>query len=328
MKKNIRIITLVYWFLLVYIIAALGWWYIALIRQNENIYNTVIASAREEIVQKDISQADYDKRLEEAASFFRRKKVQYVGEGLTFFIVILIGAIYVYRSLRKQILVTAQQQNFVMAVTHELKTPIAVTKLNLETMLKRQLDDSHKEKLIQNSISETNRLNDLINNILLTSQFDGDSYIMNEEELSLTQLVQQTVKEFQLRFPNRKLELLTDGDFTISGDKLLLNIAITNLIENAIKYSPKESTVYVDVSDEGDRYTVEITDEGYGIPDEEKRKIFDKFYRVGDENTRKTKGTGLGLFLVKKILEDHNADITLVDNTPHGSIFAINFLKQ
>jgi K+-sensing histidine kinase KdpD len=327
MKKNVRIITVAYWFLLVYIIAALGWWYIALQKQNQAVYKTLLNDAKEQRQRNDITEEQYQEQLAFTEKAFKRKNFQYMGEGITFFLLIILGAAYVYRSLRKQIKVTAQQQNFLMAVTHELKTPIAVTKLNLETILKRQLSDSQKEKLIQNTINETNRLNDLISNILLTSQIDGGSYILNKDKFSLSELVQQTVREFMVRFPNRKFEAHIDDDIYIVGDKLLLSIAINNLVENAIKYSPKESTIYIDLSQEGEQNILEITDEGFGIPDEEKRKVFDKFYRVGNENTRKTKGTGLGLFLTRRILEDHNADISLTDNTPHGSIFAVNFKK-
>lgn len=328
MKKNVRIITVAYWLLLIYTIAALGWWYIALYKQNQSVYKTLLYELKEERSRNDISEEQYQERLAFTEKAFTRKNFQYMGEGLTFFLVIILGAAYVYRSLRKQIKVTAQQQNFLMAVTHELKTPIAVTRLNLETILKRQLTDSQKEKLIQNTINETNRLNDLISNILLTSQIDGGSYILNEDEFSLSELAQQTVREFLVRFPSRNIEAHIDDDIYIVGDRLLLSIAINNLVENAIKYSPKESTIYIDLSQEDERNILEITDEGFGIPDEEKRKVFDKFYRVGNENTRKTKGTGLGLFLTRKILEDHNADITLTDNTPHGSIFAVNFNKH
>lgn len=327
MQRKIRNISMLFWVLFIYIIAALGWWYISLQQQNTLIHVKMLEDARLEKSLGMINESRYQEEVHESNDYFRRKQVQFIGEGGIFLLMIIIGGVLVYRSLKKQMMVTAQQQNFVMAVTHELKTPIAVARLNLETIRKRKLEEAQQDKLIQNTINETGRLNDLINNILLASQIEGGRYLINEEDIELSELTRQTVKEFTLRFPDRKIEDSIKDGIIIPGDKLLLGIAINNLLENAIKYSPKESTVYVDLDDEGERYSLEITDEGYGIPDEEKRKVFDKFYRVGDENTRKTKGTGLGLYLTRKILDDHNADITLADNTPHGSIFAINFLK-
>jgi signal transduction histidine kinase len=328
MQKKIRNISFVFWMLLIYIIAALGWWYIALQNINKNIYSTAVSEAKEELGYQRISLQQHDELLHKAENIFNRKTAQYIGEGSIFLLIILIGAVFVFRSLKKQLLVTAQQQNFVMAVTHELKTPIAVAKLNLETLLKRKLEEPQKEKLIQNTIGEINRLNDLINNILLASQIEGGNYILNEEPVNLSELSRKIVKDFSIRFPERKTETGIEENIFVRGDKMLLEIAINNIVENAIRYSPRESTIYVDLTDEDDRYSLEITDEGYGIPEEEKVKVFNKFYRIGNENTRKTKGTGLGLFLTKKILQDHNAGISLSDNTPHGSIFAINFFKS
>lgn len=327
MKKQIRMVTVVYWLLLAYILAALTWWYISLLQQNEVIHRTRIHESEQQLKQKNSTVQAHSFQKTTIQRYRERKKLQYLGEGLTFLIVILIGAFYVYRSIRKQILLTAQQQNFIMAVTHELKTPIAITRLNLETLLKRQLEELQREKLVQNSLSETQRLDDLINNILLSSQIESGSYLLNEEEINLSEMLGKLVNDFARRFPQRNFETGIEEKVMVRGDRLLLGIAFSNLIENALKYSPKESPVYIHVTDEGERCSVEITDEGYGIPDTEKRKVFDKFYRIGNENRRSTKGTGLGLFLTRKILEDHGADIVLSDNTPHGCIFGVNFLK-
>ena len=113
----------------------------------------------------------------------------------------------------------------------------------------------------------------------------------------------------------------------IRGDKLLLHLLFNNLIENAIKYSPAKEPVYVTLTMERTPVFV-VKDLGAGIPDGEKKKIFGKFYRTGSENTRKAKGTGLGLFLSHKIAEDHGAIISVRDNQPTGSIFIIEFNKR
>ena len=106
---------------------------------------------------------------------------------------------------------------------------------------------------------------------------------------------------------------------------MLLQLLISNLVENAVKYSPKTSVVNVQLSRVKNGWNFSVKDEGVGIPEEEKDKVFEKFYRVGNENTRTTKGTGLGLFLCRKIAADHGATISITANQPAGSIFTVNF---
>jgi two-component system sensor histidine kinase CiaH len=218
-----------------------------------------------------------------------------------------------------------QQQNFMMAVTHELKTPIAVARLNLETMQKYSLDPEKQNKLIRITLEETSRLNFLTNNILIASQLEGGGYQFLKEELDLSDLLKDCMHDFRNRFPEREFSEQIEPDAEIKGDPLLLQILINNLLENAIKYSPKESPITATLKKTDSVLQLEIADEGPGIPDEEKKKIFSKFYRIGSEATRKTKGTGLGLYLCSKIADDHNADILVTNNAPHGSIFVVQF---
>jgi two-component system, OmpR family, sensor histidine kinase CiaH len=314
------VITVVYWFLLIYIIAALSWWYIALEKQNQAMTDYKML----ELVKDD---PQYESKVSQLNNEHNRKHAQYIGEGLTFLLITLVGAIFVYRSVRKQVKFSRQQQNFMMAVTHELKTPIAIIKLGLETLQKRKLEEDKQQRFIGQALQETNRLNTLTNNILLAAQFDSGNLNSEKEEINLSVLTDGCVQDFLQRFPNRTIEFSIEPGKFIYGDTLLIQIAINNLIENALKYSPEDSTVQVDLTDEGERINVEISDEGVGISDEEKNRVFDKFYRVGNENIRKTKGTGLGLYLTKKIIEDHGAEINITDNTPAGTIFGLNFYK-
>ncbi len=176
-SKKLTLVTVVYWILLSYIVAALIWWFIALEKQNQNITNVRLL----ELVKDDPQYLEKAIRIEEAK---KRKTAQYIGEGLTFLALILVGAVFVFRAARKQLLLSQQQQNFMMAVTHELKTPIAVTRLNLETLQRRKLDDEKQQKLISNTIQEANRLNILCNNILLAAQLDAGAYATNKEEIN------------------------------------------------------------------------------------------------------------------------------------------------
>ena len=111
------------------------------------------------------------------------------------------------------------------------------------------------------------------------------------------------------------------------GEELLLELLISNLIENAVKYSPKASPVQVSLVTKDDTIKLSISDNGPGITANEKEKVFEKFYRIGSEETRTAKGTGLGLFLCRQIAKDHKAIITLKDNENKGSIFTVTFKK-
>lgn len=307
-----------FWILLGYVIAALIWWFISLERQNQEMAGLKLSQLKKDHPQ-------YTAQYNGIMELRKRGTAKYIGEGITFLALILVGAFFVYRSIRKQMEYNSLQQNFMMAITHELKTPIATTRLSLETVLRRKLDEVQQQKLLLSALSETNRLNILTNNILLASQMEEKNFQRDNEDINLADIVETVVSDYKNRFPQRTIEASADKDIFFQGDELLLQIALSNLIDNALKYAPKESPVYVDLMDENDIIQVKVSDEGPGVPDEEKKRIFEKFYRSGNETTRKAKGTGLGLYLTRKIIRDHNGDIFVMDNTPHGSIFVIQF---
>jgi K+-sensing histidine kinase KdpD len=266
----------------------------------------------------------YTQQLKKIEIEKERKTVQYISEGAVFFLLIVLGAVWVFRSVRRQFQQSQQQQNFMMAITHELKTPIAVARLNLETLLKHKLPEEQQQKLISNTLEEAGRLNTLCNNLLLASTIETGNYQLTTEKIDLSEVVTESVNDFSMRFPKRKINITLLPGIFFTGDRLMLQMAINNLLDNAIKYSGKEENIYIHLTKEDEQIKLLIKDEGKGIPDEEKNKIFDKFYRVGNLHTREAKGTGLGLYLTKKIIEQHNGHISVTNNIPGGSIFEIN----
>lgn len=299
-------------------VAAFIWWYVALVQQNELLTATKI----ETLVAT--GKAD-PKHIDAIEAFAARKTKQYIGEGLTFLMLFLLGAIYVYRSLLKQLKYSALQQNFMMAVTHELKTPIAVTQLNLETILKRDLKTEQQQQLIQNSLKETKRLDALCNNILLASQLDMGQYESNKQLVDLSAISKQCIQSFEERYPKRKCIVQIQADIQMHGEPLLLQLLLNNLLDNANKYAEADTPITIDIQQNDAQIELTVKDEGVGIALEERSKIFDKFYRVGAEQTRSTKGTGLGLYLCKKIVTFHNGQILVQPNQPKGSIFIVQF---
>ncbi|HRP56456.1 ATP-binding protein, partial [Agriterribacter sp.] len=274
-RKKLTVITIVYWFLLTYIVTALIFWFLSLVRQSTQMSEYKLLQLKKDA-------PDYSARVNEIEDEERRKIAQYIGEGSTFLLLILVGAVFVYQATRRQILLTTQQQNFMMAITHELKTPIAVTKLNIETLLKRKLEETQQQKLLNNALQESNRLNDLCDNILLASQIDSGNYLPDKEMISLGKLVEESTAYFKALFPYQRIEESIEEDVYVKGDRLLLQLAVNNLIENAIKYSEKQKPVTVVLQKSGAAVQLQIKDQGKGIAQKEKKKIFEKFYRAGD----------------------------------------------
>jgi signal transduction histidine kinase len=297
-------------------VAAFIWWYVALVKQNDLLTATKIEmlNAKGEVSQQHIASIQ---------AFATRKTKQYIGEGLTFLLLFLLGAIYVYRSLLKQLKYSTLQQNFMMAVTHELKTPIAVTQLNLETIVKRDLQPEQQQHLIENTLKETKRLDALCNNILLASQFETGQYENSKQVVDLSSIAIQCIQSFEERYTNRQCIRSIDAAVKLQGEPLLLQLMINNLLDNANKYAAPETPIFIDLHVAGTEIDLTVKDQGIGIAPEERSKVFDKFYRVGAEQTRTTKGTGLGLYLCKKIVKFHAGTILVKPNQPKGSIFVV-----
>jgi two-component system sensor histidine kinase CiaH len=318
-RKKLAFVTVIYWFLLAYIMAALVWWFVSLEQQNKAMTDLRLSELNP-------SAANFEAKKAEVLEYQERKHAQYVGEGIIFMLLIWVGAVFVYLGAMRYLKLGQQQQNFMMAVTHELKTPIAIARLNIETLQRRHLDASQKDRILQQTLNETERLNDLCDNILLASRFDSGTIQSHYEEVSLNELVSESVDQFSTRFPDREI-IFQQGtrNVMMMGDRTLLRMMMNNLIENALKYAPKSEPIKLSITTEKNQVQISVADLGKGIPIEERRKVFDKFYRMGNEKTRQTKGTGLGLYLVNRIAADHKGTIEIKDNIPQGSIFIISF---
>jgi two-component system, OmpR family, sensor histidine kinase CiaH len=317
-KQKLALATSAYWFMLSYIVAALIWWFVSLMNQSRQMTNY-------KLVELKADDPAYITKVETIRGEEKRATTKYVGEGATFLLLIGLSAVFVYRAVRKQIKMASQQQNFMMAITHELKTPIAIAKLNLETLQKHKLDEQKQQKLINMTLQETDRLNTLTNNILISAQLEGGGYKIAKELIDFSTLTENCIKEYIQRFNEHSWRVNIMPAITIMGDTLLLQMLINNLVDNAVKYGARHGEVNIVLQQINNKPQLQVKDNGPGIANEEKQKIFNRFYRIGNEAVRKTKGTGLGLYLCKKIAADHNAAITVTDNKPTGAIFTIDF---
>src|SRR6202012_380042 len=258
-----------------------------------------------------------------------------LGEGSMFILVFTVGAISLHKAIGKERKLQEQKKNFLLSVTHELKSPLASIKLLLQTIQKRDLTKQQIQDFIAKSLLDIERLDDMVENMLLASKIDNRSYTFPKANFNLSVLVDNIVNRLQLNKCDINEQLINaeiEPKIEFTGDKFALTSVVTNLIENAIKYSGPCEVVDVKLYSREGKIYLEVADHGIGIADNEKSRIFDKFYRVGSEDTRNTKGTGLGLYIVKEVLDKHEASIRVKDNRPVGSIFEVVFnyagLKQ
>ena len=260
-----------------------------------------------------------------------RKYWMLFGEGIVFIILLFFGFYITYRAFKKEMAVSNQQRNFLMAITHELKTPIASIKLLWQTIATRNLEPEQVKDLANKGVANADRLNQMVENILLATKIDEQLFILHKEKISLKKIIAESIQRNQSGFlKNHTVNFLhpANNEFTLLGDEMGLSSVVLNLLENAAKYAPTGSEICLTLKSDSKRIHFTISDEGEGIPDADKNNIFQKFYRIGNENTRKNKGTGLGLFIVKNLVELHQGTIEVKDNSPKGAIFAIQFPIQ
>jgi signal transduction histidine kinase len=249
-----------------------------------------------------------------------------LGEGSVFLIILLVGIYFFQRTIKKESEVHQQQQNFLLSVTHELKSPLAAIKLVLQTLVKRDLTKDKRDQLIGNSIEDVGRLDDLVENMLLATRIENNSYSYPKELFDFSELVKSIFDRAIITSENtRNFQQQIAENISIMGDRFALGSLINNILENAIKYSPNAALVQVQLYQQSNKIFFIVADQGVGIADSERQKIFQKFYRSGNELTRQNKGTGLGLFIVAQVAKNHQAKVVVSNNQPKGTIFEIIF---
>ncbi len=249
------------------------------------------------------------------------RKGMIMGEGMMFVMVFLVGAYFLHQSLNKEAKLQEQKKNFLLSVTHELKSPLA-------SIQKRDLTKTQILNFIDKSLLDVERLDDMVENMLLASKIDNRSYTFPKAKFNMSVLVDSIVNRLQISKCDCNQQIINaeiEPKIEIIGDKFALTSVVTNLVENAVKYSSPCETVNVKLFEKDGKVYFQVADHGIGIADSEKPRIFDKFYRVGSEDTRNTKGTGLGLYIVKEVLDKHQASIKVKDNRPAGSVFEVVF---
>lgn len=248
--------------------------------------------------------------------------------GAICFVVVLIGIItYLVLSIRV-INLTRRQSNFIDAVTHELKTPIASLKLLLQTLTTKDVTDGERDEFYRLMLSDAHRLDLMINQVLAAARLDHPINFEDLRPVRLDQLIQHLVDEIrattsQHEAASIETNLVACSVLAPEGE---LRIVITNLLSNAIKYGGNPPVVRIDlrVTKDNRRVIAHFTDNGGGIPVRDRSRIFYRFVRLGSELERRKKGTGLGLYLVKTIVSRLRGSVgVLKSDAKQGTVFEL-----
>ncbi len=287
--------------LVIYVTLQFGWWLFLIYRLYNQLY------VDDTILQK--------------------KTIMLLGEGSVFFVILIIGVSILLRAFKQERELNQQQENFVLSVTHELKTPISSVKLFLQTLQKRELSPEKREEIYDRSLLEINRLDSLVNNLLLTRSIENNNYFLYKAPLNLKEFISEKLSLLEKSILKDHKISINLTEVTLEVDHLGFESIFVNLIENAAKYSPAGSTITVGLEENKQEVVLTILDQGSGIDKKKRTRVFSKFYREENEMTRKSKGTGLGLYIVNFLVKKHNGQINLTENSPNGLIVSIHFKK-
>lgn len=252
-----------------------------------------------------------------------RKVMMILSEGMVFFIIILLGLWQIRKSIKKELKFSERQHNFLLSVTHELKTPLASNKLFLQTIRKRDLDSDKRNELLDKAISENVRLENMIDNILNATRLEHNTLYITREKFDLDQLLSAVVERFERIYNVKNISKDIEKGLTVLADSTMLETVIVNLIENALKYAGEHSEILISAHKKANHIIFSVADNGPGVPKKIQKEIFEKFMRSGNEETRTKKGTGLGLYISKEFVLLNKGTITYKDNSPLGAIFEV-----
>lgn len=324
-KRSIRTVSFV---VTAYIILAISWWAILLYREHTTLFETYeyIRSEDSSVSNRIDAIKMMDSDTFEALR--NRRKLMIVSEALFIGLGVVIGLAVIRTGYRSLVETEKLKRNFLLAISHELKSPIAAAKLAFESILRFNKDNGPNKKLADQGLKETNRLHQLVDNVLLATKL-GAGYAPTIDTTDMTRVVQQSITRQLRKSPNTEINFsTTDEPISAKIDKEAFRIVVDNLIDNAVKYSGDLGVININLVDLEDKMQLTISDNGPGIPAEERNKIFRRFYRIGDERTRKSKGSGLGLFLVHELIKYNKGSIRVTNNTPKGSIFQVDWPKK
>ena len=220
-----------------------------------------------------------------------------------------------------------REKQFTSDASHELRTPLAVIKGTMEVLIRKPRDQKEYEEKINFCITEVDRLNHMVDQLLLLARFENQKQNIKNETIYLNAIILDNLTRFSSKIENKKLKVNTEfsEDFYIQSDNYLVSIVISNLISNAIKYSNKNGEININLVNNNNQISFSIADKGIGISPVDIDKIFNSFYRSDVTNHAEIKGTGLGLSIVKRLCDLLKLEIAVESKLNQGTTFILSF---
>jgi two-component system sensor histidine kinase SenX3 len=235
--------------------------------------------------------------------------------GVLFFGFIIAGVILNTIFLVREVRRNEQQDSFLNAVTHELKTPITSIRLYLETLQQREVDEAQRREFYQVMLEDTQRLMGTVEQVLRAARVVQKNAVLNKSEVEIGPLVQDAVELARSRhhLPPEAMAWELDGKpagrLSVAGDRDELSTALSNVLDNAVKYSQADPHIRVEVvTPDLNKVLIKVQDSGVGIPRGDLKRVFKRFYRVLTPGSTQVKGSGLGLFIVRAIARRHGGN--------------------
>jgi len=266
---------------------------------------------------------DLTQELTDDPSHISKRALMIIGEGAVFFIIVILGLWKIQSSIKKELELSKQKKNFVLSVTHELKTPLSAIKLYLQTLNKHSLQEDKKKEIVQRALEENVRLEHMIENILTASRIESKAYSFHIEEISVKHVLDKLINPIN-SLESHNIQVHCPDNLTYNTDKFAFETIISNLIENALKYAGSSAEIIINCALENNRLKIEFSDNGPGVPDNKLQSIFERFVRLENEDTRNSKGTGLGLYIVDQFVKGQHGSITAENTQPSGLKFTIH----
>ena len=220
-----------------------------------------------------------------------------------------------------------REKQFTSDASHELRTPLAVVKGTLEVLIRKPREKQEYEEKIKYCINEVDRLNTLVDQLLLLARFENQKIVVNSQPVELDGVILQSLERFSSKIEkeNIAINFTFDKHFTINSDAYLVSVIVENLLSNAIKYSQRNGKIQILLLQQNDLVICKITDNGVGIQKEDLTKIYEQFYRSEATAHPEIKGNGLGLSIVKRLCDLLSCDIDIQSKSKKGTSVSIRF---
>jgi len=253
------------------------------------------------------------------------KATMVIGEGSVFLLILIYGIWRYQLSMQRELSLHQRQSNFLLSVTHELKTPISSVQLILQTIIKHELEPNQIRAFLEKALDENKKSESLIQNMLHAASLENQRIELFRSVISTDEFNVGLQNQLKERFPDSTINIISPSMFTFQADRFMLEGVLIHLVENSVKYGAQQ--IAIDLEEEVNRVIIQVSDDGIGINEADRPFIYDKFFRSGDENKREKPGTGLGLFIAKQFIELHQGELTHKEQFPKGSIFTITLPK-